>query len=150
MLNGKLFTAPIPKQQQLQHVLDVGTGTGIWALDFGDAHPETKVLGIDLSPIQPSFVAPNVTFQIDDLEEPWTFSHKFDFIYSRMMVGSFADFPYFFEQSFEFLQPGGWIELADICFPVHADDDSLPQDSALRKWFVIVTSMLLFLWIDWP
>lgn len=52
--HGKLYTAPIPKEQQLHRVLDVGTGTGIWAIDFADEHPETKVLGIDLSPIQPS------------------------------------------------------------------------------------------------
>jgi methylase of polypeptide subunit release factors len=32
---GKLFTAPIPKDQILHNVLDVGTGTGIWAIDFG-------------------------------------------------------------------------------------------------------------------
>jgi ubiquinone/menaquinone biosynthesis C-methylase UbiE len=31
----KLFTAPIPKEQQIRHVLDVGTGTGSWAIDFG-------------------------------------------------------------------------------------------------------------------
>lgn len=95
-----------------------------------------KVIGVDLSPIQPTFIAPNVTFQIDDLEEPWTFSQKFDFIYSRMMVGGFADFPRFFEQAFENLTPEGWIELADICFPVQDDDDSLPADSALKRWSV--------------
>ena len=40
-------------------IVDVGTGTGIWAMDFADAHPESQVLGIDLSPIQPRFVPPN-------------------------------------------------------------------------------------------
>jgi methylase of polypeptide subunit release factors len=35
MLDGKLITAPIPKEQQLHRVLDLGTGTGIWAMDFG-------------------------------------------------------------------------------------------------------------------
>jgi methylase of polypeptide subunit release factors len=27
----------------LKRVLDAGTGTGIWAMDFADAHPETHV-----------------------------------------------------------------------------------------------------------
>jgi methylase of polypeptide subunit release factors len=33
-------------------VLDIGTGTGIWAIDFADEHPEAEVIGTDLSPIQ--------------------------------------------------------------------------------------------------
>jgi len=28
--------------------------------DFGDKHPGTEVIGIDLSPIQPNWVPPNV------------------------------------------------------------------------------------------
>jgi cyclopropane fatty-acyl-phospholipid synthase-like methyltransferase len=135
---GKLFTAPIPKEQQLHRVLDVGTGTGIWAIDLGDEHPEAHVYGIDLSPTQPTLVPQNVTFEIDDLEEPWTFTTKFDLIYSRMMVASFASFLGFFEQSFENLVPGGWIEMVDICSPIQADDDSLPEDSALRKWYIFI------------
>ena len=35
-------------------------------------------------------VPPNLSFEIDDIEEPWTFTKKFDFIHSRMMVGSLA------------------------------------------------------------
>jgi methylase of polypeptide subunit release factors len=98
---GKLFTALIPQEKQLHRVLDVGTGTGIWAIDFADEYPEAQVLGIDLSPNQPSFIPPNAIFHIDDLEESWTFSNKFGFIYSRMMTASFTDWPRFFEQSFE-------------------------------------------------
>ena len=44
-------------------VLDVGTGTDIWAFDFADEHPEAQAIGVDLSPIQPKFVP------LDDLEE---------------------------------------------------------------------------------
>lgn len=32
-LNGKLHLAPIGPM--LQNVLDIGTGTGIWAIEFG-------------------------------------------------------------------------------------------------------------------
>jgi SAM-dependent methyltransferase len=99
--DGKLFTCPLAQKKEIHNVLDVGTGTGIWAIDFGDEYPEAQVLGVDLSPIQPLFVSPNVKFEIDDLEEPWTFTYKFDFIYSRMMTASFKNWPRFFEQSFK-------------------------------------------------
>ena len=39
----KLFLTPIPKGKTLHNVLDAGTGTGIWAIDFADEHPESQV-----------------------------------------------------------------------------------------------------------
>lgn len=48
---GKLFTAPIGDSPQ--RVLDIGTGTGIWAIEFGDQFPSAQVIGNDLSPVQP-------------------------------------------------------------------------------------------------
>jgi cyclopropane fatty-acyl-phospholipid synthase-like methyltransferase len=88
--------------------------------------PSAKVIGVDLSPIQPSLyiflplaaagdanatapdqhsISPNVTFEIDDLEDTWTFSQKFDFVHSRMMTGSFTDWPRFFKQAYESVLP---------------------------------------------
>jgi methylase of polypeptide subunit release factors len=34
-LDGKLYLAPISKEKKLHRVADLGTGTGIWAIDFG-------------------------------------------------------------------------------------------------------------------
>jgi ubiquinone/menaquinone biosynthesis C-methylase UbiE len=34
VLGGKLYLAPI--RDDLQRVLDLGTGTGIWAMDFAE------------------------------------------------------------------------------------------------------------------
>lgn len=48
--NGKLFLTPIPESKKLGRVLDLGTGTGIWAIDFADTHQESEVVGVDLSP----------------------------------------------------------------------------------------------------
>ncbi|KAH7327120.1 S-adenosyl-L-methionine-dependent methyltransferase [Rhexocercosporidium sp. MPI-PUGE-AT-0058] len=116
---------------QLSRVLDVGTGTGIWAIDYA---PRSKVLGTDISPDQPSYVPSNAKFEIDDPEEPWSFSEKFDYIHSRMMTGSFANWPKFFEQAFENTTPAGYIEVSDICFPIRCDNDTLPADSSLVAW----------------
>ncbi|KAK5661175.1 hypothetical protein OQA88_11066 [Cercophora sp. LCS_1] len=131
---GKLFNAPLPRTPS--HVLDAGCGSGIWSIDFADEHPESKasITGIDLSPTQPAFVPPNVTFYVDDLEDTWNFSHKFDFIFSRFMTGSILDWPQYFKQCYDALEPGGWLEVQDILYPMESDDGTLTPDSPLRKW----------------
>ncbi|KAH7244432.1 S-adenosyl-L-methionine-dependent methyltransferase [Fusarium redolens] len=133
-LGGKLYLSPIGDDKPLNRALDAGTGTGVWAIDFADAHPETQVIGIDLSPIQPNFLPTNLQFQVDDLEDEWTFSYPFDFVFARMMTGSIGDFPKFFTQSFNALSPGGWIECQDITFPAQCDDGSLEKDSFIDQW----------------
>jgi SAM-dependent methyltransferase len=132
--DNKLYLSPAGRDgRRLRNVLDIGTGTGIWAVDFADEFPETSVIGVDLSPIQSPFVPPNLTFQVDDVEEPWTYSVKFDFIYSRMMTAALADWPRFFQRAYDHLAPGGWIELADIC-PLTSDDGTLTEDLSMTKW----------------
>ena len=51
LLDGELHLAPLSSPNR---VLDVGTGTGIWAIDFADRNPNTKVTGMDLRYV-PSF-----------------------------------------------------------------------------------------------
>ncbi|EGY16928.1 hypothetical protein VD0002_g2431 [Verticillium dahliae] len=131
---NKLYLSPAGRGgHQIHNALDVGTGTGVWANDFADEFPSASVVGVDLSPIQSPFVAPNVNFLVDDIEAPWTFHKKFDFIYSRMMTAALADFPGFFQKAYENLTPGGWFEIADIC-PITSDDGTLTEDTSTHAW----------------
>jgi cyclopropane fatty-acyl-phospholipid synthase-like methyltransferase len=108
-------------------VLDIGTGTGIWAIDFADSYPSAEVIGTDLSPIQPSWVPPNLRFLVDDAEEPWLFSpsRPFDFIHARDLGGAIADWPRLLRQAHEHLKPGGWIELQEFEVTLKSDDDTM-------------------------
>ncbi|KAI9772568.1 MAG: hypothetical protein M1839_002450 [Geoglossum umbratile] len=131
-LDEKLHLAPI--EQGLHNILDVGTGTGIWAMEFADRYPSARTIGTDLSPIQPNFVPPNLSFLVDDAEKEWSFPHKFDYIHGRALLGSFGNWPRFFEQCFENLQPGGWLEMQDFVLPPTSEDGTLTPDHALYKW----------------
>lgn len=82
LLGGKLYLAPIGEPAD---VLDIGTGTGIWAKLFAQRHPNSRVVGTDISIIQPAENnPPNLSFVREDSEDTWIFDHMFDFIYWRM------------------------------------------------------------------
>ncbi|KAK1983175.1 S-adenosyl-L-methionine-dependent methyltransferase [Colletotrichum cereale] len=99
-----------------KRVLDVGTGTGIWALDYAEEHPEATVLGVDLSPIQSCFVPLNSSFEVDDVEKEWTWKEPFDFIFIRN------------------LEPGGYLELQDHLLPLKCQDGTMPEDFKPYQW----------------
>jgi SAM-dependent methyltransferase len=124
MIGGKLFNAPISKPQR---VLDLGTGTGIWSIDFADEFPSALVIGTDLSPIQPDAVPPNCRFYVDDMESEWTFSPEeaFDFIHGRALAGAIAKFDLLFRRIYENLKPGGWLEMQEFQTTIYSDDDPL-------------------------
>lgn len=118
-----------------QKILDVGTGTGIWAIEMADAYPSAEVTGVDLSPIQPRWVPPNVRFIIDDVTQPWDFpENSFDFIHVRCLAGSITDWPDFLAQAYRHLKPGGRIELSEGRTHMVCDDGTYPETSFTYKW----------------
>ncbi|KAF6832780.1 methyltransferase domain-containing protein [Colletotrichum musicola] len=137
--DGRLGSAP-PNDPgaRVGRVLDVGTGTGIWATDFGDEHPEAEVLGFDLSATFPEFMPPNVKFEIDDLEEPWTYSRPFDYIHSRMMNGCIMNWDAYARKCFDHLNPGGYAEFTEATIIPQSDDGTLPPDSMIVKTATLV------------
>jgi SAM-dependent methyltransferase len=129
LLEGKLFLAPIP--DSVQWILDLGTGTGIWAIEMADRYPSAQVTGVDIAPVQPSWIPPNCVFEVDDVEEDWSFrKESFDFIYAREFRMAIRDWDRLIRQSYQHLKPGGWLELSATIADLRTDDDSIPKDSA--------------------
>ncbi|KXH37308.1 methyltransferase domain-containing protein [Colletotrichum nymphaeae SA-01] len=131
-LDGELATSP--GRETARRVLDLGTGTGIWAIDFADAYPGSEVIGVDLSAIQPDLVPANCSFEIDDLELDWPWEQPFDYIFNRSCAGSWSDFRSMIQRAYDHLEPGGYFEVQDLELPSYCDDGSVPPDAALYRW----------------
>jgi len=137
LFGGRLYFAPLRTPKR---VLDVGTGTGNWAIDMADTHRDTAIIGTDISPIQPSWSPPNLKFEIDDAEAEWNFANgSFDYVHFRHLIGSIVDWPRLIKQSYDSLRPGGWIEGQECYFYPTSDDSSLPEDSAFKRWHDYLT-----------
>ncbi|KAB8077390.1 S-adenosyl-L-methionine-dependent methyltransferase [Aspergillus leporis] len=135
--NGNLFHAPI--SEDVETVFDIGTGTGIWAIDFADAYPNARVIGTDLSPIQPAWVPPNLEFFVDDVEAEWTFKrYYFDFVRCCDLGGSIADWPKLLRQAHRHMKHGGWLELSDFEMEHFSDDDTLHLSPSLGEFFRLI------------
>ncbi|KAF7553373.1 hypothetical protein G7Z17_g3659 [Cylindrodendrum hubeiense] len=132
VLGGKLNLAPISKNPQ--RVLDLGTGTGIWAIDFADEYPSAEVLGTDLSPIQPKWTPPNCSFEVDDFESEWVYHTPFDFIHARELGGCISDDNRLFKQAFQHLAPGGYFEIQAVHPDFVSDDDTADKATNAQLW----------------
>lgn len=93
------------------------------------------MVGTDLSPIQPPFVAPNCKFVVDDACLEWTYPPNFfDFVHVRAMYGSVADWPAFYNEVFEHLKPGGWLEQLEMSIVFRSDDGTVTDDHVFSVW----------------
>ncbi|KAK5138071.1 hypothetical protein LTR08_005869 [Meristemomyces frigidus] len=118
----------------METLLSVVIDTRIWAVEFAEAFPGTQVIGTDLSPIQPDFIPPNCQFIVDNAEHDWVFDRKFDYIHSRMLTLGMHDWPRFFRQCWEHLEPGGWLETHETQFPPKRADGEQARQSAFITW----------------
>lgn len=104
-----------------KNILDIGTGTGEWAIGMGEEYPDCEIVGVDISAIQPSAVPHNVFFEIDDCEIDWMRpDDTIDLVHMRDMAGAISDWDFVFREALTCLKPGGHLEVLD--FHDHTSD----------------------------
>lgn len=131
LFKGRNYFAPLKDPRR---ILDIGTGTGKWAIEMGNMFPGAEVVGTDLSPIQPEWVPNNVKFVIDDAnEEDWMLEPQ-DYIHTRVLLGCFEDFREIISKAYRNLKPGAWMESQEWMPTVYCDDGTMGTDYGFAEW----------------
>ena len=75
-----------PQDIHKARVLDLNSRLGDWCLAVGDLDDTCEIIGVDIAPIQPMWVAPTVRFEIDDIDDNWTWGNRFHLIFARQLT----------------------------------------------------------------
>lgn len=131
---GGLYRAPI---RQPHAILDVATGTGIWAREMALEFPNARVIGFDIdrTPLERSLkvLGPggqfptNFSFQMADALKRFPFEDgAFDFVHGRLMSPFIPkeQWPHVVSEMMRVLRPGGCLELVDMERPPFSSSEA--------------------------
>jgi SAM-dependent methyltransferase len=135
---GGLYLAPIHNPR---FVLDLCTGTGVWAIDFAQNNPDSLVLGTDLSLIHPAQYPSNCWWMQQNAEEEWTSFRPQDYIHIRSVAGCFDNNMSVIQKCYRTLTPGGYIELQDILYDTRSYDGT-HEGTSLQRFHCAFTAGL--------
>lgn len=115
------FAAPIGTHPR--SILDVGCGTGRWALEMAQLFPEASVVGVDIAPPLSEQDAPsadarpdNYAFVTGNVLERLPFDDgRFEYVHQRYMIGAIPldSWPRALAELARVTRPGGWVEVVE-------------------------------------
>jgi ubiquinone/menaquinone biosynthesis C-methylase UbiE len=151
VLKDALYTAtPALPLDSKATILDVGTGTGRWAVDMARRYPAARVYGIDLRQvdIHPDTAASgclplpaNVVFETVNVMEGFPFNTgTFDFVHSRLLVGGITSWETYLANLYRITRRGGRVECIEVeLMPVFRRGCKVP---AIEAWTRLSSDLL--------
>ncbi|KDQ15613.1 hypothetical protein BOTBODRAFT_31504 [Botryobasidium botryosum FD-172 SS1] len=120
---GSIYFGPVeevlaPSDGPQKAILDLGCGSGLWAIEMATMFPHCTVVGVDLAPIQTSYIPPpNFRVEVDDVNLGLEhFEGQFDLVHSRFISTGIKDYFGLIDQISRVLRPGGLLLLHETDF----------------------------------
>jgi ubiquinone/menaquinone biosynthesis C-methylase UbiE len=103
------------------------------------------VYGVDISPVQPLYVAENCCFYLENALEGLSFQDQnFDLVQSRCLGAGIPDkkWPSYVQELWRITKPGGWVQVIEIDPLRYCDDGGMPAQSALADFEAIAERVM--------
>jgi ubiquinone/menaquinone biosynthesis C-methylase UbiE len=130
---GNHYLAPLSPETRT--ILDVGTGTGIWAIDMAQQFPHAQIIGVDIAFTSLPHTLPNTCLfaQADVLQGLPFPTHQFDFTHQRLLVLAIPAprWPSVVRELVRVTRPQGWVELLEAGTTVQ---NAGPATERLLSW----------------
>ncbi|TKX22866.1 methyltransferase domain-containing protein 20 [Elsinoe australis] len=129
----------IPEKGQPPRILDIGCGTGFWAMEMADKYTHAEVIGTDIINAQPAEIPRNVSFQprCNFNDRFWPFGEDtFDLIHLSMITAASVNWGDLYDNVMRHLRPRcGHIEQLDFDIAPYCEEGPLPQESIILKFW---------------
>ncbi|KAJ7439783.1 S-adenosyl-L-methionine-dependent methyltransferase [Mycena latifolia] len=111
---GQLCLAHIAKERPGK-IIDLGCGSGAWAIQAAVKFPDAEVLAVDISPLPDRTLPSNVVFARGDVTKELNFDPEtFDIVHCRFVVAHIQNARDAIERAARLVSPGGLLLLADM------------------------------------
>jgi len=111
-LEHKLTPAPLGKPRT---ILEIGAGSGAWAIQAAKLYPDADVLAVDMNPLPSRPLPSNIRYQQLNVLQPFPFeAGSFDVIHIRLVLCHLPDGHSVLSRIIDLLSPGGWLLIDDI------------------------------------
>lgn len=128
-----------------QTILDVGTGTGIWAVEMAHQFPQAHILGVDVALSSlPRPLPPNCLFAQANILQGLPFPDgQFAYTHQRLLVAAIPalHWPGVVRELVRVTRPGGWVELLEIGDVIQ---NAGPATKRLLTWMTDISKGLGF------
>ncbi|KAJ7226348.1 S-adenosyl-L-methionine-dependent methyltransferase [Mycena rebaudengoi] len=135
---GNLGCAPLAAVQP-RKILELGCGTGAWAIQAARQYPFAEVLAVDSAPLPDRMLPQNLKFQLADVTEQWNFEPEtFDIVHARFLMGLVPDATDVISRVAQLVIPGGLLLIEEVDVGSLVATGRLPLQRVASKFIEIL------------